>query len=60
MRNPVENVWQYLRQNTLALRVFDTYDDIVDACCNAWNNLIVTPERIASISHGKWAIAVNA
>ena len=30
--NPVENLWQYLRQNHLANRVFDSYDDIVDAC----------------------------
>ena len=30
--NPVENVWQYLRQNQLSNRVFDGYDAIVDAC----------------------------
>ena len=35
--NPVENVWAYLRANKLASTVFNTYDDIVDACCNAWN-----------------------
>ncbi len=58
--NPVENVWQYLRQNHLSNRVFPEYNDIVDACCNAWNDLIATPERIASISHRKWAVAVNA
>ena len=33
--NPVENVWAYLRANTLAITVFDTNDDIVDACCKA-------------------------
>jgi len=32
--NPVENVWAYLRANKLAITVFDTYDDIVNACCN--------------------------
>ena len=35
--NPVENVWQYLRANWLAISVFDDYDAIVDACCAAWN-----------------------
>ena len=33
--NPVENVWAYLRANKLAITVFDSYDDIVDACCKA-------------------------
>ena len=31
--NPVENVRQYLRQNQLSNRVFQSYDVIVDACC---------------------------
>ena len=35
--NPVENIWQYLRQNYLSNRVFDDYDEIVDAACKAWN-----------------------
>ena len=30
--NPVENVWQFLRQAYLSNRVFETYDDILDAC----------------------------
>ena len=37
--NPVENVWQYLRANRLSNRVFETYDDIIDAACQAWRNL---------------------
>ena len=35
--NPVENVWQYIRQNWLSNRIFDDYDAIVDAACKAWN-----------------------
>ncbi len=35
--NPVENIWQFLRQNRLANRVFDSYETIVAACCEAWN-----------------------
>jgi len=30
--NPVENVWQYLRDNFLSNRVFKGYDDIVAHC----------------------------
>jgi len=58
--NPVENVWQFLRQNHLANRVFDTYTAIVDACCEAWNELTANPDRIRSIATRQWAKAVTA
>jgi len=58
--NPVENIWQFLRQNHLGNRVFDTYDAIVDACCAAWNALIAAPERIRSIATRDWAKTVGA
>jgi hypothetical protein len=53
--NPVENVWEYLRKNKLANRLHERYADIVQACCDAWNDLIATPERIASITARNWA-----
>jgi putative transposase len=56
--NPVENVWQYLRQNFLANRVYDDYDAIVDACCSAWNALVKVPDQLASITHRPWANCV--
>lgn len=56
--NPVENVWAYLRANFLSHRVWDSYTAIVDACCDAWNRLMNTPERLASITHRTWAKAV--
>jgi hypothetical protein len=52
--NPVENVWQYLRANWLSNRVFETYDAIVDAACQAWNNLFDQPETITSIGMRDW------
>jgi transposase len=57
--NPVENVWAYLRANFLSHRVWDSYDAIVSACCDAWNKLMNTPERLASITHRTWARAVT-
>jgi len=33
--NPQENVWQYLRQRFLSNRVFDSYDAIFKAICEA-------------------------
>ena len=53
--NPVENVWQYLRQNWLSYRVFPTYDAILDAACQAWNRLVDQPDTISSIGMRKWA-----
>ena len=53
--NPVENIWQFLRQNRLANRLFDNYEAIVDACCEAWNALLASPERITSITSRDWA-----
>ena len=47
--NPVENVWQCLRQTWLSNRVFETYADIVDAACEAWNKLTARPDVITSI-----------
>jgi transposase len=58
--NPVENVWQYLRQNFLSNRVFENYEAIVDACCEAWNALMALPKRIRSITQRDWAKPVSA
>jgi hypothetical protein len=41
--NPVENIWQYMRDNWLSNRIFKSYDDIVDHCCYAWNTLVDRP-----------------
>lgn len=53
--NPVENVWQYLRQNWLSNRIFDTYEAIIEAACQAWRNLIEQPNTITSIGRRQWA-----
>jgi transposase len=53
--NPVENVWQFMRDNWLSNRVFNSYDDIVAHCSDAWNNLVDQPWRIMSIGTREWA-----
>jgi transposase len=53
--NPVENVWQHLRQTWLSNRVFETYEEIIDAACDAWNRLIAQPGTITSIGSREWA-----
>lgn len=53
--NPVENIWQFMRENWLSNRVFKSYDDIVDHCCHAWNKLVDRPWTIMSIGMRDWA-----
>ena len=53
--NPVENIWQYLRANYVSDRVFENYDAIVEAACEAWNKLISQPQTITSIGMRDWA-----
>src|SRR5436305_371604 len=53
--NPVENIWQFIRDNWLSNRVFQSYDDIVDHCCFAWNRLVDQPWTIMSIGLRNWA-----
>jgi hypothetical protein len=53
--NPVENLWEFLRQNLLSHRVWHSYDAIVDACCDAWTTLMRMPERVTSITTRTWA-----
>ena len=38
-----------------ARRVFNSYDDLVDPCCEAWNKLVDQPWRIMSIGLRQWA-----
>jgi DDE superfamily endonuclease len=54
--NPTENVWQFLRQTKLSNRIFDGYEAIVTAACDAWNSLIADPARVTSIGTRSWAV----
>ena len=56
--NPVENIWQFMRNNRLLNRIFADYDDIVAQCCHAWNRLIDQPWKIISIGLREWANGV--
>lgn len=53
--NSMENVWDYLRANKLSAGVWDTYDQIVQACADAWNWFVNDPDRIRSIGQRDWA-----
>jgi transposase len=53
--NPVETIWQSLRQTWLSNRVVDTDDAVVEAACEAWRKLISQPATITSIGLRDWA-----
>lgn len=49
--NPAEKPWQYLKDNSLSNRIFDSYEEIVDACETAWNKLLAEAGRIKSLTN---------
>jgi transposase len=53
--NPVENIWQFLRENWLSNRIFISYAVILAHCCAAWSRLIDQPWLIISIGLRSWA-----
>lgn len=52
--NPAEILWAYMRKTQLANRTFATLDDLMDACCDAWNAALDEPGRIKSIGSFPW------
>jgi hypothetical protein len=53
--NPIENVWEYMRANLLSARLWDSYEVVLDACCEAWSKLVADPARLVSITFRDWA-----
>lgn len=53
--NPVEQIWQQLRDNWLANRCYDGYEAILDACCHAWNWFVDLPGKINQLCSRSWA-----
>ena len=53
--NPAEQVWQQLRDRSLANRCYDSYEHIVDACCEAWNKFTQITNAIRSLCTRNWA-----
>jgi len=53
--NPMENIWQFMRDNWISNRIFNSYEAILDHCCFAWNKLIDMPWKIMSIGIREWA-----
>ena len=52
--NPIEQVWQWLRQNELANKCFTDYEDIIKSCSDAWNSFISDIKRVQSMCSRDW------
>jgi hypothetical protein len=49
------NIWQFMRDNWLSNRVFQSYENILDHCCYSGNKLVGQPLTIMSIGLREWA-----
>jgi hypothetical protein len=47
--NALGNIWQFMRENWLSNRVFNSYEEIVALSCDAWNKLTDQPRTIMSM-----------
>ena len=52
--NPIEQVWQWMRQDELANKCFKGYDDIVEQCSRAWNNFRADKLRVKKLCTRDW------
>ncbi|MDF4462343.1 IS630 family transposase [Vibrio parahaemolyticus] len=52
--NPVEQVWAWLRNNELANRCFNGYEDIKNELCEAWSRFSQSTERVISMCYRSW------
>jgi hypothetical protein len=57
--NAIEKLWQFMRENILSHRLFDSLDHVIDACCKAWNRILAEPGRIRSTCGYEWASQVK-
>jgi len=53
--NPTEQVWQVLRDRYLGNRCFESYDQIVESCCDAWNAFTSKEGAVRQLCSRDWA-----
>lgn len=53
--NPIEQVWQQLKQGWFSNRCYKNYEEIVDVAVNAWNSFTSLPGTIKKLTSRNWA-----
>ena len=56
--NPMERIWLCLRERFLSHRVFADYDDILQACAEAWRAL--TRDTLKSLTAFPWLQQISS
>jgi hypothetical protein len=49
--NPVEHVWEEVREKHFYNQVFESIDAVMDTLCHGLSNLIATPKKLASMTY---------
>lgn len=52
--NPIEQVWEEVREKNFCNEVFTTLGEVVDRLCEGALKLMDNPQRVASITHRDW------
>lgn len=52
--NPVEKLWQHLRERFLSHRVLRDLEAVIEGACRAWNGLVAEPGRVRSLTAFPW------
>ena len=58
--NPVEELWHELRRRFFANRVIHTVEQLIEACCAAWNAALAQPGFIKSVTGYSWLPSLKA
>lgn len=53
--NPMEQVFQQLRKLKLSNACYENYDEIDQACVEAWNSFVEVPKNIKRLALRGWA-----
>jgi putative transposase len=53
--NPTEQVWQVLRDRYLSNRCFESYEQILASCCEAWNSFTARSGAVRQLCTREWA-----
>ena len=57
--NPVEHLWEHLRENSFGNRVFPSLRAVVDCLCQGFNHLDSQPEVVKSLTCFDWIKALH-
>lgn len=52
--NPVEHIWDHLRENYFSNKTFNSLDEVENVLCKGLNDLFNSPETVRSLTNFNW------